>query len=122
MNKKMLILERYLQFCLKYSSEIKTNVMNGAGPQNKGHLVRDTLFYKFTVTEAANIHDFLYSQYAPSEVSRKEADELFLKMMLDKLKKQNKMSQLLNKPLVYAYYIAVRVFGGSFYTKQKIDW
>lgn len=122
MGKNMMILEKYLEFRVKFSPEIVANVINGAGPYSKGHLVRDTLFYKFNVTDAANIHDFLYSQYGLKEVSRKEADRMFLRMMLNRLKTHNALSRFLNKPLVYSYYAAVRLFGNSFWTKEKIDW
>lgn len=120
MNKKYLI-KKYNEFCEKYPYKA-LEVSNGAGPSGKGKWVRDTLFYKFNVTDAANVHDFVYSKYGPKEAVRKDADDAFLEIMLEKLKTHQLVSKTLNKPLVYAYYTAVRVFGGSFYTKQKIDW
>jgi len=122
MSKSLIILEKYLQFCATFPPETLKKTMNGAGPSGKGNLVKDTLFYKFNVTEAANVHDFLYSKYGPKEILRKDADDMFLKMMLSKLKSHSVFSQFLNKPLVYAYYTSVRLFGGSFWTKEKIDW
>lgn len=121
MNKE-LIFKKFLEFTSKYSPELTKKVLNGAGPAGKGNLVRDTLFYKLNVTGPANVHDFLYSEYGPAEVTRKDADDLFLEMMLDKLKNHSVISRILNKPLVYSYYFAVRSFGHLFYTKQKIDW
>lgn len=122
MNKKDFIFYRYFQFLAKYPSEVVHKVLNGVGPAGNGHLVRDTLFYKLNLTEAANVHDFLYSEYGPKEVSRKEADDLFLESMLKKANDNTLFAKTLNKPIVYSYYFAVRAFGFLFYTKQKIDW
>lgn len=115
------IFKKYTDFCIYQPNEIVQATINGAGPAKRGEWVRDTLFYKFTVTDAANVHDFLYSKYGLKEVNRKQADGLFLSMMLKKLKKQNKKSKVLNKPLIYMYYFAVRMFGGFFWEKTKID-
>lgn len=122
MNKKDLIFERYSQFFLKYPPEFIHKILNGAGPAGNGNFVRDTLFYKLNLTGPANVHDFLYSEYGPKEVSQKEADELFLELMLEKANRQSVFARALNKPIVYSYYFAVRSFGHLFYTKQKIDW
>jgi len=122
MNKKNLAFKRYSDFYIKYPLHVTKKVINGAGPQGKGKFIRDTLFYKFSVTEAANMHDFLYSEYAPKQIVRKDADDLFLEMMLRKLKTHSVASRIINKPLVYVYYFAVRVFGKSFWTKEKIEW
>lgn len=122
MNKKNLIFKKYSEFFIKYPLEVTQKVINGAGPAGKGHWVRDTLFYKVSVTEAANVHDFLYSEYGPNIVTRKDADDLFLELMIKEIKKHSAFSQALNKPLVYSYYYAVRAFGHSFWTEKKIEW
>ena len=122
MNKKNLIFKKYSEFFIKYPPEVTKKVINGAGPAGKGNWVRDTLFSKVNVTEPANVHDFLYSEYGLSIVTRKDADDLFLELMMREVKKRSKFSQILNKPLVYAYYCAVRIFGKTFWTKEKINW
>ena len=122
MNTKNLIFKKYSEFFIKNPPEVTKKVVNGAGPAGKGHWVRDTLFYKLSVTDAANVHDFLYSEYCPKSVTRKDADDMFLELMMKELKKHSKISQMLNKPLIYSYYYAVRSFGWKFWTEKKIDW
>lgn len=112
--------DKYAIFCATQPEEIIHKTINGAGPSGKGNWVRDTLFYKYCVTNAANIHDFLYSEYGVYDITRKEADEIFLINMLINLERQSEtLSKTLNMPLVYAYYYAVRTFGWSFWTKNK---
>jgi hypothetical protein len=110
--------KKYSEFVNTYSEDVIKKTINGAGPAGRGEWIRDTLFYKYCVTDAANIHDFLYSEYGPKEISRKDADDFFLFYMLANLEKQNEMSKILNKPLIYSYYYAVRAFGWSFWTKK----
>jgi hypothetical protein len=121
MNKEKieLIYFKYEEFCSTRSEALIKKTLNGAGPAGKGEWVRDTLFYKYCVTDAANMHDFLYSTYAPKEITRKDADDFFLYLMLVKLEAQSKVSVTLNKPIVYSYYLAVRLFGWSFWSKNK---
>jgi len=116
-----LIFYKFQEFFTNYPESVVKKTLNGAGPSGKGEWVRDTLFYKYCVTDAANIHDFLYSEYGLSEISRKDADDFFLFYMLVKLEQQNEISKKLNKPLIYSYYLAVRMFGWSFWTKEKIS-
>jgi hypothetical protein len=112
------ILDTYRAFCYFYPEDVVKGVVNGAGPSGYGNWVRDTLFYKYCVTESANIHDFLYSKYGPKDISRKDADDFFLLYMLTKLEQQTEISKALNLPLVYSYYWSVRAFGWSFWTKK----
>lgn len=114
-----LIFEKYKQFCENFPASVVEKTLNGAGPAGHGTWVRDTLFYKYCVTDAANIHDFLYSEFGPNNVSRQEADDFFLFYMLVKLEQQKEASKVFNKPLIYLYYSAVRMFGWSFWTKTK---
>ena len=120
MKKRNLIFKKYAEFYIKFPLKITQNVTNGAGPKGSGHFVRDSLFYKFKVTEAANVHDFLYSEYGLREVTQKDADNLFLEMMLQDLKKHSLFSKILNKPLIYIYYFSVKIFGSLFWTKQNV--
>ena len=118
MKKHNLIFKKYAEFRIYQPPEVVQKTINGAGPAGKGEWIRDTLFYKYSVTEAANIHDFLYSEYGPKDISRKDADTLFLNMMLNGLKKQDEKSKMINKPLVYMYYYSVRIFGRFFWSKK----
>lgn len=120
LNEKIqLIFKKYEEFVNTHSEDVIKKTVNGAGPSGKGEWVRDTLFYKYCVTEAANVHDFLYSAYGPKEISRKDADDFFLFYMLVSLDRQKEISKVLNTPLVYSYYYAVRAFGWSFWSKDK---
>lgn len=113
------IFEKYKEFRNSYSEKLIKTILNGAGPAGKGEWVRDTLFYKYCVTDAANVHDFLYSCYGPKQISRKDADDFFLLSMLTNLEQQTEVSKIFNRPLVYSYYFAVRAFGWSFWIKEK---
>lgn len=53
-------------------------------------------------TNAAIIHDFLYSKYNLTDINRKEADRMFLKIM--KFYKVNNIKR-------HLIYLAVRLFG-----------
>lgn len=114
-----LIYSKYEEFCSTRSEALIKKTLNGAGPAGKGEWVRDTLFYKYCVTDAANMHDFLYSKYAPEGITRKDADDFFLYLMLVKLETQSEISVALNRPIVYSYYFAVRMFGGLFWPRSK---
>ena len=117
--KTLEILEKYEEFLHTHTFNVISDTINGAGPSKYGFWVRDTLFYKYCVTDAANVHDFLYSQYGPKSITRKQADGVFLELMLKKLNTQTKVSKVLNKPLVYMYYLSVRALGWMFWSEKS---
>jgi len=98
--------------------ELYSSVVNGAGPAKYGNAVRDTWFLGFSVTDAANVHDYLYSKYCDGKrFSRKDADDIFLELMQQKLSQQSLMSRALNTPIIYAIWSSVRLCGALFWKK-----
>lgn len=98
--------------------DLYKRTVNGAGPAKYGHVVRDTWFCGFSTGRGANVHDYLYSLFAdPEQFSRRDADAIFLKLMLQDLQKHGAWSRTLNTPVVYAFWAAVRLFGGLFWKK-----
>jgi len=107
----------YLKFKQNCPDLYKDHI-NGAGPEKFGSLVRDKWFFGFSVTLGANVHDYLYSKYSDeSEFSRREADGVFLDLMKKNLSQHKWYSKLVNMPIVYTYWAAVRTFGGFFWKK-----
>jgi hypothetical protein len=94
------------------TAERKAVVCNGAGPKKFGWLVPDTL-YGLSITEAANIHDFMYA----IGHNRKEADDVFLKNMLTLINERGGFFKHLRRSRAKWYFRAVRWFGGGFYTE-----
>ena len=90
--------------------EAKKKYCNGAGPKHFGFLVPDTL-YGLSITECANIHDYMY---AMPEFSRSLCDEIFLKNMVAKAKAAGSWLKKLRIARAHTYYYSVRAFGGLF--------
>lgn len=98
--------------------ELYKRTVNGAGPAKYGHIIRDTWFCGFSTGHGANVHDYLYSLFAdPEQFSRREADAIFLALMLKDLGTGSLWSRILNTPVIYAFWGAVRLFGGLFWKK-----
>ncbi len=92
---------------------------NGCGPSGVvGKIIPDSLL-GVSVHEACNLHDDLYTK-GGSDEERKEADEIFLKTMLDQVNQQskNKIAKASRKLGAYLYYYSVRFFGRFFFGKS----
>lgn len=115
-NKLNEALEAYAVFQVT-SPDLFREVVNGAGPAKYGHVIRDTWFCGYSTGGAANVHDYLYSIFADERFSRRDADGVFLTLMLRDLDKHGRWSRTLNTPVVYVFWGAVRLFGGLFWKK-----
>lgn len=93
------------------TEEEKKEVCNGAGPKGIGWLVPDTI-YGVSITEAANIHDFMYV----GGFSKEDADTLFLQNMLALINahKGSEVLRYLRVARAHTYYYSVKLFGGFF--------
>jgi hypothetical protein len=98
--------ERYFRM---FEAE-KRLVCNGAGSKGWGWLVPDTM-WGLSVTEAANIHDYMYWW----RLGRKESDKLFYKNMLSIINNKGGFLRYPRRLRAYTYYKAVRVFGAAAY-------
>jgi hypothetical protein len=97
------------------TQEHHREICNGAGPHGGGWLVPDTA-YGLSITEPANVHDFMYHT---CEGKRKSADDLFLSNMQSVI--NNKGGRLRKPRLLRAktYYYACRLLG-RFLWKDKV--
>lgn len=120
MNKEEKLLDSLSAFIAfkEMHPEIFNDVVNGAGPAKYGRAVRDKWFYGFSATNAANVHDYLYSVFADGrKFSRKDADDIFLKLMQKELSEHKTLSKIINTPIIYTFWVSVRLFGGLFWKK-----
>jgi len=96
----------------KLSEEEKSKICNGAGPRNFGWAVPDTL-YGLSITEAADIHDFMY-HIGTTRSYKEAADNTFLDNMVRIIEKETKWNWLKKLRCMRArkYYLAVKELGG----------
>jgi hypothetical protein len=122
-----LIMELYEPVTYKNATEPQRAVIcNGAGPRKYGWLVPDTL-WGLRITEAANIHDWMYWE-GEAEEERETADTVFLRNMLIIVFRNTTKTPILGVLLRWfrsvravGYFWAVREFGKSaFYDKAKM--
>ena len=102
-------------------AEGRKELCNGCGPKGFGFLVPDT-FYLLNISEACNIHDFMYSTGLTIE-DKNEADRAFLNnanRMID-AKTWFPPLRFLRKRRALKYYMAVHLFGGDAYWAGKND-
>lgn len=119
--------EKIVLACLQHDEfkkqfpDIYKKTVNGAGPAKYGNLIRDSWFGGFSTTNAANVHDYLYSKFCDANskefFSRKDADNIFLELMKKDLSEQSTFYKVLNTPIVYAFWSSVRLFGFLFWKK-----
>jgi len=98
---------------------VKAEICNGAGPKGYGWIVFDTM-YGLSVTEAADIHDWMY--YMGVDITDKEeADRVFLNNMNRIIETKTKWKWLrwLRKERAAKYYYAVKWFGGPAFWENK---
>lgn len=88
----------------------KAELCNGAGPKRFGWLIPDTL-YGLSITEAANIHDFMYATGS----SKVAADELFYTNMCTLVRNKGGFFMYPRLVRAWEYYKAVDMFGGFFH-------
>jgi len=113
-----LIDEKILQF-------VPSSATNGAGPKGFGWLVPDQLGM-VNIEKAANIHDahyYVLSRYKSAAIfnvasiaSREGADKIFYKNLkiINKEMSPTWLGYQMRKPIIWAYYQAVKRFGKNF--------
>lgn len=103
--------------------------MNGAGQKGFGWLVPDQLGF-VNIEKAANIHDACYywikrhkegGLCSPFPYDRAHADKLFYENMkiINKAMSPTKIGYYARKPIIWAYYQAVKKFGAKYACKDK---
>lgn len=99
--------------------EQKAEICNGAGPKGFGFLVPDTI-YGLSITEAANIHDYMY-HIGGHKYDKLIADKAFdsnMKKIIDKGTWWNWLKKLRNHR-ADMYYEAVVKFGDAAFNYTK---
>jgi len=111
----------------KLSEAARKELCNGCGTGGwKGRLVSDTVF-GMCITEACDIHDYMYVASKPNFNDKDSADRTFLNNMVRILNAQK--DTLINKILydfrlsrIHKYYKAVSMFGGpAFWSSHNIS-
>lgn len=98
----------------------RDQICNGCGTKGLGGvLVPDTL-YGLSITEACNIHDWMYA-YGETHADKEEADRVFLNNMVRIIHHGTKYRWLKAVRLRRArkYYLAVKYAGGPAYWAGK---
>ena len=97
----------------------RATVCNGAGPAGKGWMVPDTI-YGLSVTEPANIHDWMYELGHTLE-HKDEADRVFLNNMLRVIADAGGWLAGLRRKRARKYYWAVANYGGPAFWAGKAE-
>ncbi len=103
-----------------WETQDRTAICNGCGTKGLGGiLVPDTL-YGLSVTDACNIHDWMYA-YGRSAADKEEADRVFLNNMVRIVQGRTQWGWLKSLRLRRArkYYLAVKYGGGPAYWTGK---
>ena len=89
-------------------------ITNGCGSDSaKFDFVPDKIL-GLDISEACNVHDFMYAMAAPKEDERVKADTAFLYNMITIInaKTKNRLLLYLRRWVAKRYYLAVKYFGG----------
>lgn len=100
------------------SKEEKRDICNGCGAANaKFDFVPDNI-YGLSITEACQIHDWMYYKGTTNE-DKIEADRIFLHNMLRIIEHHGGFLKCLLRRRAYKYYLAVKHFGSTAYWDGK---
>jgi hypothetical protein len=93
---------------------------NGCGTKGLGGLLVPDSLYGINITEACNIHDYMYVEGMFPE-DKDEADRTFLNNMLRLITFYGgpRILQWLRRRRAYSYYLAVKHFGGPAFWNRK---
>lgn len=97
----------------------KAKIVSGCGPKSANFLVPETL-WGLSITEACNIHDYMY-WVGETREDKEKADRVFLNNMLRIIEARTKWTWLkwLRRARAKKYYLAVKWFGAPAYWKNK---
>ena len=95
----------------------KEAVCNGAGAKGSGWLVPDTL-WGLRITEAANIHDWMY-HHGKTDDDKRDADTVFYENMIAIVNKGSRIFRPMRTLRAKLYYVAVDKFGNQAFWNGK---
>jgi len=103
------------------SPEAKKTICNGCGSaQSKFDFVPDKIWW-LDISQACNIHDYMYFVAHPSLAEKHKADEAFLHNMMVLIESgtSNKIIKWLRRRAAKRYFEAVDYFGGPAFWEGK---
>lgn len=107
----------------KATPQQKKRVCNGAGPRNFGWLVPDTI-YGLSITQAANIHDWMY-QYGKTIEDKDRADRVFknnMQRLVDAKKNQwGWVKKLRYRRIRFMYWVVCEYGGPPFWVNKNTN-
>jgi len=100
--------------------EQKEYLTNGCGTRGFGGIIVPDKFYGLRVTEACNIHDYMY-QIGETDQDKIDADDVFLNNMLRIIRAAGgpKLIYWLRRRRALIYYQAVHLCGGPAFWNSK---
>lgn len=101
--------------------ELRRRVCSGCGPRGGlNGLVPETI-YGLNISEACNIHDWMYAFAEPTVHAKNKADRVFLNNILRIIngKTKGRLLLFLRRKRALKYYYAVKYFGGPFFWSGK---
>ena len=98
------------------SDKEKKDICNGCGARD-GIKVPDSILW-LSISEACNIHDYMY-QIGKTGEDKKHSDKTFFLNMITLIEDGWKILQHRRILAAYTYYVAVRDFGDSAFWKDK---
>ena len=98
----------------------REKITNGCGSKRFGSIVVPDTFYGLRVSEACNIHDFMYTIGETIE-DKYIADRVFLNNLIRIIDKHTnwKILNRLRCRRAYKYYFFAKVFGGPSFWENK---
>jgi hypothetical protein len=97
--------------------EAHREICNGCGPKGFGLFVPDTI-WGLPITEACDIHDFMYAM-GETEEDRREADRVFLNNLLRLVEGGCRWLRPLRRRRALTYARAVMALGGPAFWSGK---
>lgn len=105
----------------RLTSEERDEIVNGCGAAGaKFDFIPDNI-YRLNISEACNIHDFMYHIAEATNEAKIEADRIFLNNLLRIIEFNTKSPTLkkLRRSRAKKYYKAVKAYGGPAFWDDK---
>ena len=105
------------EYC-ELTPETKKRIVNGCGAANARFDFVPDRIWGLKITEACNIHDFMYQMGATNE-DKEIADRVFLNNLVRLIKAKGGILKPLRMIRAKEYYLAVKFFGASAFWEGK---
>jgi hypothetical protein len=107
----------------RLTPEARAEIINGCGAANARFDFIPDKIYGLDISEACNIHDYMYHIAEPTNEAKIEADRIFLNNLLRIIEFYTTSSMLkkLRRSRAKKYYKAVKAYGGPAFWDDKND-